>query len=354
MKTPLLALCLLCANLATAQQFIDWTNPSFEGTPTHGVAPEGWEDCGFPGETQPDLHGGEIKQFGVQQNPIDGDTFLGMVVRDNDTWERIGQRLTLPLESGQYHRFSVYISRAEMYTSASRKTQSIVNYTTPCQLRVWGGNAYCDQAELLFESGPVKNSEWNLIDVEFIPSRAYQYLLLEAYYVEPIFERYNGNILLDGLSPIEVLGSQPGESPVHIRSLNIAVDRYMDYNRHQKIPLEKAELRNYYFSRYLLKDLNDYGFLLCLHNFKAADFEKMVEILYNIDALEEAVWLERGYELIQLSNKQNLTDAQVEELKLLSKQFHNEHQLEYWIGEYGKLHGATIMEQAKIQENAVD
>ena len=64
-------------------------NPSFEGIPCESgkdnVFPKGWQDCGFKGETPFDvfsIEGGGT--FQVTQEPLDGDTYIGMVVRENE------------------------------------------------------------------------------------------------------------------------------------------------------------------------------------------------------------------------------------------------------------------------------
>ncbi|MBR9919560.1 MAG: OmpA family protein [Bacteroidetes bacterium] len=190
---------------AVAQdEIIELVNPSFEGVPSHSSAPRGWEDCGFPGETEPDVHSGDptIPHFNVTHPAQDGNTYLGMVVRDNDTWERISQRLTSALKAGKCYDFSIYLARAEMYVSQSRTSDSEVNYTTPVKLMIWGGSSYCDRTELLAETNLIKNTRWLRFDLHFEPSQDIRYITLEAFYRQPILFPYNGNLLLDNMSPI--------------------------------------------------------------------------------------------------------------------------------------------------------
>ena len=80
---------------AYGQEVIPLKNPSFEDTPHHSKTPKGWENCGFEEESPPDVH--PTGEFGVKKGAVHGKTYLGMVVRDNDTWECIGQRLLQPL-----------------------------------------------------------------------------------------------------------------------------------------------------------------------------------------------------------------------------------------------------------------
>jgi len=75
-------------------QIIPLNNPSFEDTPSIGITPKCWLDCGMPGETPPDI---QPNQFRVDKSPQHGNTYLGMVTRDSDTWEAVGQMLETPL-----------------------------------------------------------------------------------------------------------------------------------------------------------------------------------------------------------------------------------------------------------------
>ena len=200
------ALIGLMISQATAQgDPIELSNPSFEGIPNHSSSPRSWTDCGFPGETEPDVHSGDTLgqiHFGVRHTAQDGNTYLGMVVRDNDTWEKVSQRLSIPLEAGKCYDFSLYLARAELYVSLSRTVGEEVNYTTPVKLMIWGGSSYCDKGELLAETNLIKNTRWLRFDLHFEPSSTHRYITLEAFYRTPSLFPYNGNILIDNLSPI--------------------------------------------------------------------------------------------------------------------------------------------------------
>ena len=198
--------CTLFGTAAFAQGVtIQMNNPSFEDQPRTGKAPNGWYDCGWNTETPPDVNpipNPAQNAFKVIKKAKDGGTYLGMVVRDNDTWERVGQRLSTPLEGGKCYEFSIYLSRSELYESQSRITQLPANYTTPAKLRIWGGNGYCDRREMLAESGLVINTRWLKFDFRFEPKQDMNYIMFEAYYKTPTLFPYNGNVLLDGASAI--------------------------------------------------------------------------------------------------------------------------------------------------------
>ena len=208
---------------------ISINNPSFEDIPHKGQPGSyirGWYDCGllqFKGETPPDIHPlleRRIKRsltfqnrihvdtvergiWEVMSKPSEGNTFLGMVVRDNDTWESLSQRLKVPIEEGKCYSFSIDLARSDFYVSGSRLTEAIENYTQPSVLRIWGGTAVCGKQELLGESVTVENNQWRTYEFEFRPDRSVNFFTLEAFYKVPNLFAYNGHLLLDNASIIK-------------------------------------------------------------------------------------------------------------------------------------------------------
>ena len=195
------------AQMAIAQFELDTvklTNPSFEDEPKQSLPPVGWMDCGFRGQTPPDVHPIYPPSQGwwVTMDPQDGKTYMGMVVRDNDTWERVSQRTRGTMNKGHCYEFSIWLARSRSYVSPSRLTEELTNYTTPTVLRVWGGNSACDRVQLLAESKPVDNNEWKKYQFQFKPDQDFKYIMLEAFYETPVLFPYNGNLLLDNASDI--------------------------------------------------------------------------------------------------------------------------------------------------------
>jgi outer membrane protein OmpA-like peptidoglycan-associated protein len=198
---------LLSSGLCNAQ-YIDTVylnNGSFEEIPRNGgefrIPISGWYDCGalrFPSETPPDIHPGGFWENGVSANH--GKTYIGMVVRDNDSYEGVGQRLTSVLEKGKCYEFSVSLAQSPKYWSQSKLTNDKANYIRPSVLRVWGGNGFCTTKELLAESSAINHEEWKTYNFTLKPKEEYRYILVEAYYKTPVILPYNGHILLDNLS----------------------------------------------------------------------------------------------------------------------------------------------------------
>jgi outer membrane protein OmpA-like peptidoglycan-associated protein len=190
----------ICWLLPGQRDTIRFTNASFEDFPRNSNPPRGWYDCGFKGETPPDVQPGG--GFDVGKSAAHGETYLGMVVRDNETWEAVSQRLNKPLQKGKCYDFSIYLSRSEVYVSQSRVTEKVANYVTPAKLRIYGGNAYCAKADLLGETSLVINTRWLEYKFRFEPTDMYYYITFEAFYQTPTLFPYNGNILVDNASAI--------------------------------------------------------------------------------------------------------------------------------------------------------
>ncbi len=182
---------------------IKLANPSFEDFPRHSQPPIGWYDCGKPGETAPDTQPGS---FQVRHTAKDGFTYLGMVTRDNETWEAVAQRLSAPLEAGMCYQFRIHLTYSDEYFSFSRTSEQNEFFIKPVKLRIWGGNSYCDKRELLSESELVKNTNWKEFQFHFKPKRDYKFILFEAFYKTPTLFPYNGNLLVDDASAIVPTG----------------------------------------------------------------------------------------------------------------------------------------------------
>lgn len=187
---------------STAQVPIALENPSFTGEPRTSMAPNGWVSCNPKDETPSDIQPG---YFGCTRSAAEGNTYVGMVVRDNYTWESLAQRLSAPLDSGVCYAFSVQLAASPEYISGSRLTGQTVNYNTPAVFRVWGGYDACDAQVLLAESIPIGHYAWKKYGfvVRHLEPRPLTHLIIQAYYApgqrcQPV----NGNLLIDDLSPI--------------------------------------------------------------------------------------------------------------------------------------------------------
>ena len=182
-------------------------NPSFEDYPQAAHTPQGWYDCGFAGESPPDVQ--PNLTFKVNKVASHGNTYLGLVVRDVNTWEAIGQRLKSPLLKGVNYTFSLDLSRSELYESQSQATKKTVNYITPVIIRIWAGTGYCSKTEMLDETEPVTVGNWKKYTFKFTPKANHTHFMIEAFYKVPTVFPYNGNILVDNASDIVAEEEKP-------------------------------------------------------------------------------------------------------------------------------------------------
>jgi len=208
---------------------IKLNNPSFLDIPHAGGSdynrgPRGWQDCGAPGETPPDVQPnpeiafGTAGYFDVTMKAQHEGTYMGMVVRDNDTQEAVGQRLTTPLEAGKCYELTMYLARSAKYVSQSRKALAEVNYIEPIKIRVYGGNGYCQKTELLDETPLVKNTTWKEYKLRFEPTTNHRFILIQAFYKTPTLLPYNGNILVDNLSDITPVFCDESDEPIAVNT----------------------------------------------------------------------------------------------------------------------------------------
>jgi hypothetical protein len=224
MKNPnvlVLFLILFLIQAVNAQQLISIKNPSFEGEPRRGFEfskpIDGWMDCGlqqFPGESPPDIHPGLPPIWDVTTESVDGETYLGLVTRHNDTWESVSQRLNYYLFADSCYQISLWLCMSNEYKShTSRSRSATEDFTTPIILQIYGGKLRdCEKRQLLASSPPVNHTGWMEYTFTFSPSERMHYIILEAFYDFPEDniqshqpEAYNGNILIDGLSGIQSL-----------------------------------------------------------------------------------------------------------------------------------------------------
>ncbi len=238
---------------------IEFLNPSFEDTPRLAHTPFGWYDCGFVDETPPDVHPNPA--YNITTKAYDGKTYLGMVVRNNNTWEAVSQKLSQPMQKGYVYQLKIYLARSSTYMSITRLSDKPVNYDMPVRLRIFGGFSACDGWQFLAETPLIIHKEWKPYVLEFeYADEAYDHLILEAYYDEDISGPYVGNILVDHLSaliPVRWGASTPHKKapkytqrPIPVKNdsiLNVDSSYFEDLtleNTIQPVSISETELAN--------------------------------------------------------------------------------------------------------------
>lgn len=158
-------------------------NPSFEGPALAGIGPKEWIDCSFLDESPTDVQPGS---FDVLKKAAHGKTYVGMVVRRYGTWEAIAQCLSKPLEAGESYGWSMQLCRSETYSSPNRMKPFDVNsqgvrffyedFLLPIRLRIWAGSKPCEKAELLAESQPIYDHDWQPAIFRLKPSKTHEFI----------------------------------------------------------------------------------------------------------------------------------------------------------------------------------
>lgn len=170
---------------------ISVSNPSFEDEPADATTPQGWHPC--DNMTTPDIFPGF---WGVYNEPSHGNTYVGVITRENGTYEQFGQRLSAKLKKGQCYRTSIDLAHSIIYSG----------YNKPIQVRIFIGSTKCDKNQLIFESPVVKSMKWSTHEIQFVPNATYEYIIIQAHYSDEPFN-HKGNILLDNLKPFVVCGN---------------------------------------------------------------------------------------------------------------------------------------------------
>lgn len=184
-------------------------NPSFEDSPAaHSTTPKGWIICNFNAEeSPPDIHKSLTGFFDIKHLATEGDQFLGLVARDNGTKEHVGQALPKKMVEGKNYAFSVDLAHSKRLRSLTRKTRKHVLFDKPLILKIWGGRNVCSWKQLLFVSEPVNHTDWKTYLVEFKAERPFDTITFQVVFDEADHDNfYNGNILIDNVSPIYQVG----------------------------------------------------------------------------------------------------------------------------------------------------
>lgn len=199
MKCTVLAFGFVLLSWGMSSGQILLRNASFEGKPKDATVPVGWFPC--EAGTTPDILSGNGKVWSVRVEPSEGETYVGLITREDGTFESIGQRLSAPLLAKECYELSIQVAHSPTYAT----------FNGPLKLRIWGGSEKCSKDQLLFETPFVQEDDWETFELEIYPKKTLNYLLLEAHYREGKFS-YRGNILIDAISPI-VVCSRAERSP---------------------------------------------------------------------------------------------------------------------------------------------
>lgn len=184
---------LLQTGLSSAQ-FL--SNPSFEGPPGIGLTPPDWLPFD-PGST-PDTEPLNCDNYPASE----GETYITLVARGSgsedspNTVENCQAALLQSLEAGFCYTLHMDLaSRDDVghYIFG----EGFKFYSASVKLRVYGSNSSSEKGELLMETDPILNTQWETQSFTLKPNAEINYLCFELELSEA--SSSNGNLLIDNL-----------------------------------------------------------------------------------------------------------------------------------------------------------
>lgn len=172
----------------------------------------GWNDIGtklFANETPPTIHKsnetGEF-QFGVKTKPHQGDVFVSLVTRENETYESIGVKLNSNFKKDHTYLISFYTALSETYLSPYPENYGSKSFSKPISLKVHIRH----YVENSFEVASIDlnaDYSWKENVISFKSPCYCDFLSFEVRNQGE--EVYNGHVLVDSFSDIyEIFGKK--------------------------------------------------------------------------------------------------------------------------------------------------
>lgn len=166
---------------------------------------KGWIIPKTINNNHPDVfHAFEEFPWRVEQLPYDGVSYTGLVVRDDGSFEVLGQRLKHKLVENKKYRISFYLCTSKKMKSMSPRSRGRqVRFSNPVNLRFNIGDDY-QFSQIIFETGEVSNENWEEYSFEFQPKSDVNYFWIESAPLPDFDGPYNGNVLIDLITIKEI------------------------------------------------------------------------------------------------------------------------------------------------------
>jgi gliding motility-associated-like protein len=188
---------VVASSLNLFGQIID--NPSFEG-PQGSTSPSPWFACNS--FSTPDTQPGS---WGVTKAASDGNTFISLVTRADNTVEAIGAKLN-GIAANRCYNVSLDLASSDELTFDNI-------YYTPVILKVWLASSQCQKSQLIWASPLVNHTNWQTYNFNFmVGNSGLNYLMLEVNYGGPT--PYFGSMLLDNVKISESIVSIGNDTEV--------------------------------------------------------------------------------------------------------------------------------------------
>jgi gliding motility-associated-like protein len=159
-------------------------NPSLEGESAEGKVPDPW----IAVHETPDIQPGIYK---VSLPASEGNTYVGMICYSY-LQEGMAQKLSTSLQAGKTYMLSFDLAYPPNYSKKICYGSFVI----------YGGNNVTDKAEVLWQSDPFYNINWERHTVFFTPSHDYTYISFSPYFSEVCSSTNFSAVLVDNFSSI--------------------------------------------------------------------------------------------------------------------------------------------------------
>lgn len=182
------------------QDIIELSNPSYEDFYGHSQVANEWDACVFNGQSPPDIQPGA---FHIDKEAYDGNTYCGMVTRDDGSFEVLTKQLDKSLKKGTCYEWVIYMAQSPHYESISRTTLQVASFTNPVNVVIYGAKSNsCEKMEALAVAKNIHQQEdWLRYKFIFHAEKNYDYILISVESVQHDSPT-NGHILVDYFHPI--------------------------------------------------------------------------------------------------------------------------------------------------------
>lgn len=161
-----------------------------------------WNDCGIylqSKESPFDIHPKSTGAWANNQfSPSDGESYIGLVARENGTRESISQPLLKKLDIDKTYSFNIDITSLDKNFANHRSQNPEFLFDQNLEIQIWLSTDPCKQDQLIYSKKIDYRNEWKTHHVSFKPNKTHTHLMITC---NPIghFEKVLGNIMIDNI-----------------------------------------------------------------------------------------------------------------------------------------------------------
>ncbi|MCI5083380.1 MAG: hypothetical protein MRY78_16905 [Saprospiraceae bacterium] len=177
--------------------FVD--NPSFEEIPDFNIVPAFWTYRGTKNNYRTSILPDRETFPDVRLQAYRGKSYLAMEVLADGTYDAISQQIH-PTEVGLTYEMSFYLAKAKNYWDVNRE----IEFDQPINLEIWASKDGISKDQLISSTQLIRNTKWKKHKLTFESNGQWTHLILQASFNENKKEAYNGHLLIDQISTIQI------------------------------------------------------------------------------------------------------------------------------------------------------